>query len=136
MEEINVQLLNMDTMIPEHLVKNADDSYTIFLNARLSQDGQLKAYQHALKHINSEDFEKTDVQNIELQAHELKSSDNTVSVPASKFEKRIEQLQRERKKLQKALKDKEKEIDIIIDLCGSDYFFKAAERKWLYEGIE
>lgn len=123
-------------MIPEHLVKNADDTYTIFLNARLSLDGQIKAYQHALNHINNKDFEKSDVQSIELQAHELKSSNNFVPVPASKFEKRIEQLQRERKKLQKALTDKEKEIDLNIDLCGSDYFFKTAERKWLYEEIE
>lgn len=29
MGEINVQLLDMDTKIPEHLVKNSDDSYTI-----------------------------------------------------------------------------------------------------------
>ena len=123
-------------MIPEHLVKNADDSYTIFLNARLSHDGQLKAYQHALNHINNEDFEKTDVQSIELQAHEIEASDNIVPVSANKFEKRIKQLQTERKKLQKALKDKEKEIDLIIDLYGSDCLIRAAERKWLYEGIE
>lgn len=70
MEEINVQLLNMDTMIPEHLVKNADDSYTIFLNARLSQENRLKSYYHALQHIRNEDFSKEDVQSIENIAHE------------------------------------------------------------------
>lgn len=118
------------------VVQNEDGSYTILINAKLSQDGQIKAYQHALNHINNEDFEKSDIQNIELHAHGLKSSDNFVPVPASKFEERIKQLQRERKKLQKALKDKEKEIDLITDLFGPDYFFKAAEYKWLYEGIE
>lgn len=70
MEDINVQLLNMDTMIPEHLVKNADDSYTIFLNARLSQENRLKSYWHALQHIQDEDFLKEDVQMIEKKAHE------------------------------------------------------------------
>lgn len=70
LEEINVQLLNMDTMIPEHLVKNADDSYTIFLNARLSQENRLKSYYHALQHIRNEDFSKEDVQSIENIAHE------------------------------------------------------------------
>ncbi len=70
MEDINVQLLNMDTMIPEHLVKNADDTYTIFLNARLSQENRLKSYWHALQHIQDEDFLKEDVQRIEKKAHE------------------------------------------------------------------
>lgn len=69
MEDINVQLLNMDTMIPEHLVKNADDTYTIFLNARLSQENRLKSYYHALQHIQDEDFFKEDVQSIEKAAH-------------------------------------------------------------------
>ena len=44
MEDINVQIMDMDTMVPEQLVKNADDTYTIFLNARLSRDSQLKYY--------------------------------------------------------------------------------------------
>ena len=118
------------------VVQNEDDSYTILINAKLSQDGQLKAYQHALNHIRNKDFEKSDIQNIELNAHGLKSSDNFIPVPASKFEERIKQLQRERKKLQKALKDKEKEIDLITDLFDSDYFFKVAEHRYLYEGIE
>lgn len=69
MEEINVQFLNMDTMIPEQLVKNEDDSYTIFLNARLSHDSQLKSYYHALKHINGNDYEKDDIQKIESETH-------------------------------------------------------------------
>ncbi len=70
MEDINVQLLNMDTKIPEQLVKNNDDSYTIFLNARLSRDSQLESYYHALKHIKENDFEKDNVQDIEMKAHE------------------------------------------------------------------
>lgn len=57
-------------MIPEHLVKNADDTYTIFLNARLSQENRLKSYWHALQHIQDEDFLKEDVQRIEKKAHE------------------------------------------------------------------
>lgn len=69
MEYVNVQFLNMDTMIPEHLIKNADGSYTIFLNSRLSRETQLKSYYHALKHIQRDDFYKTDVQKIESDAH-------------------------------------------------------------------
>lgn len=69
MEKINVQLLNMDTKIPEQLVKNDDDSYTIFLNARLSQESRIKSYMHALRHIEGNDFDKANVQDIELNAH-------------------------------------------------------------------
>ena len=80
------------------VVQNEDDSYTILINAKLSQDGQLKAYQHALNHIKNEDFEKSDVQSIELHAHEIDVSEEIVSVQENKYETRIRQLQRERKK--------------------------------------
>lgn len=69
MEEINVQLLDMDTKIPEHLVKNDDDSYTVFLNARLSQESRVKSYIHALKHIARNDFYKEDADRIESDTH-------------------------------------------------------------------
>lgn len=69
LKEINVQFLNMDTKIPEQLVKNGDDSYTIFLNAKLSHENQLKSYYHALRHIQEQDFEKEDVQEIEQETH-------------------------------------------------------------------
>lgn len=67
--EINTQLLDMDVLIPEHIIKNSDDSYTILLNSRLSHERQLEAYNHALNHINNRDFEKTDVDEIEANAH-------------------------------------------------------------------
>lgn len=134
--DVNIYLVNFSTSGKEMVVQNEDGSYTVLINAKLSQDGQLKAYQHALNHIENGDFEKSDVQSIEFQAHELKSVEDFVPIPASKFEKRIKQLQKERKKLQQALKDKEKEIDLIINLYGSDYFFKNAEQQWLYGWIE
>lgn len=71
LDDINVQLLNMDTKIPEQLVKNDDDSYTVFLNARLSQESRVKSYYHALKHIERNDFDKEDVQEIESEAHDI-----------------------------------------------------------------
>lgn len=134
--DANIFLVNFPTSEKEMVVQNEDDSYTILINAKLSQDGQLKAYQHALNHINNGDFEKSDVQNIELQAHELNASKSIVPIPASNFEKQIKRLQKEQKKIQKVLKNKEQEIDLIMDLYGPECFFKAAERKWLYEGIE
>lgn len=69
MEDINVQLLDMDTKIPEQLIKNSDDSYTIFINAKLSQESRVKSYFHALKHIKENDFGKENVQEIESETH-------------------------------------------------------------------
>lgn len=67
--DINVKVIDMDVMIPEHLVQNADSSYTIFLNARHSYETQLESYYHAISHIENNDFEKSDVQQIEHDAH-------------------------------------------------------------------
>lgn len=44
--------------------------YTIYINSRLDYEHQLKAYNHALYHIQNNDFEKDDVQRIEYEAHE------------------------------------------------------------------
>lgn len=51
------------------IIKNEDDSYTILINAKLSARGRIDAYNHALKHIENEDFEKNNVQEIESNAH-------------------------------------------------------------------
>ena len=64
----------MDVLVPEQIVKNRDDSYTIFINARLSHNKQLEVYKHALKHIENGDFEKYDADSIELDAHDMEES--------------------------------------------------------------
>lgn len=48
-----------------------------------------------------------------------------------KYEKRIRQLQRKRKKTQEALAEKEREIALIESLYGPECFARAAESKWL-----
>lgn len=45
------------------------DGYTIYLDDRLTHEQQVKAYRHALWHIQNRDFEKTDVGKIENEAH-------------------------------------------------------------------
>ncbi len=134
--DVNIHLIDFQAPGREMVVSNEDDSYTILINARLSHDEQFKAYQHALSHINNGDFEKSDIQSIEYKAHELETSERVVPVAADKYEKRIKRLQRERKKIQKALKEKEKEIAIITSLYGPDYLFRVAEHRWLYGELE
>ena len=68
-EDINIQMIDMDVMIPEQVVQNPDGSYTIFLNARLSHERHLETYAHAMHHILNHDFDKQDVQQIEYDAH-------------------------------------------------------------------
>lgn len=69
--DVNTFLMDMDVLIPEHVIANSDGSYTVLLNSRLSRERQLEAFSHAMKHIERNDFEKTDADNIELNAHDL-----------------------------------------------------------------
>ncbi len=48
--------------------RNEDDSYTIFINSILNYEQQCKSYKHELNHIKRNDFDKHDVNKIELQA--------------------------------------------------------------------
>lgn len=41
------------------------DGYTIYINSRQSSSGMERAYKHALDHIQHNDFEKFDIQEIE-----------------------------------------------------------------------
>lgn len=68
-DDINIIFMDMDTAVKEQVVKNSDDSYTVFLNSRHSRATVLKALDHALEHIKNEDFRKYDVQKIEAAAH-------------------------------------------------------------------
>ena len=51
------------------MVTPCADGYTVYLNAKLSYRGRVRAYEHALQHISHNDFEKYDVQLIEAEAH-------------------------------------------------------------------
>jgi len=67
--DINVCLVNFPCSGEEMIVPNEDTSYTILINSRLSHERQVKAYYHAIRHLQNNDFEKTDIQMIESEAH-------------------------------------------------------------------
>lgn len=48
--------------------------YTVLIDPRQSSDGIRRSYLHALKHIQNDDFAKSDVQAIEYYAHKGESS--------------------------------------------------------------
>lgn len=51
------------------IVLPCPDGHTIYIDNRLNFEESLKAYHHALHHIEQNDFEKSDVQEVEHAAH-------------------------------------------------------------------
>ena len=69
---INCNLIDFPNKGREMVVPNEDGSYTILINARLSDAERMAAYEHAMKHIVGNDFEKENVQEIESVSHKDK----------------------------------------------------------------
>ena len=69
MVDVYVYIVDLPERVDE-MVTPCLDGYTVYLNARLSYAGRVKAYHHAIRHIERNDFEKYDVQKIEEEAHE------------------------------------------------------------------
>lgn len=68
--DVNTILVDLPGTIAGYTIANADTSYTIFLNARLNYERQLKAYYHEMKHIENGDYDKKcSVDVIEGYAH-------------------------------------------------------------------
>lgn len=57
--------MNMDTAVEEEVHPNEDSSFSIIINARLSFERQMLAYQHAIEHIMNDDFSKDNADAIE-----------------------------------------------------------------------
>ncbi len=74
---VNTILINMPVQIKGYTIKNEDDSYSIFLNARMASNQIEKTFEHEIEHIKNEDFEKEQVQRIEAYTHGLKCCDKT-----------------------------------------------------------
>ena len=129
--DVNVFLINFPRPGNEMVVPNEDGSYTILINARLSNDGQLRAYQHAMKHITDNDFSKSDVQSIEAEAHGMIAASKAKSMPGAKYIKRLKALIRRRQKIQRELEEYEEKIN-YLQINGLDNFFEQSEYMRLY----
>lgn len=68
-ETVNVFYVDFPTKAHGMVTANADGSYTILLNSRLSLEQQRRTFRHEMWHIENNDFEKTDVDEIEYEAH-------------------------------------------------------------------
>ena len=56
--------------IEEAVTQNDDGTHTIVINDRISDAAAVRAYRHALRHIERSDFDACDVQAVEVSAHE------------------------------------------------------------------
>ena len=110
------------------VVPNEDGSYTIFINAGLNYEAQLKAYKHAIEHIENDDFVKSDVQEIEYSAHGLVHEERE-AIPAKQYLQQIKRLQAERRKIKRQMKRNEERVQFIRDNCD---MFRRAEHQYLY----
>ena len=68
-EDIYVYIVDMPTTAHE-MIMPCPGGYTIYLNARLSHQDRVKAYQHALRHVERNDWSRVNVQQIEKEAHD------------------------------------------------------------------
>lgn len=67
-DNIYVYMVNLPDGINEAVTPCAD-GYTIYIDDKLGPEGKEKAYRHAMYHIQNHDFEKYDVNKIEVEAH-------------------------------------------------------------------
>lgn len=68
MDNVFTYLVDLPDGINE-FVRPCQDGFTIYIDARLDNIQRQEAYRHALRHIQNDDFSKTDVQEIEYEAH-------------------------------------------------------------------
>ena len=72
MEYIGVYLVDMPGAVKAFTVKNCDDSFSIFINAGLSDIMQREAYDHEIEHIDNGDYDQIyDVDDLERIRHKM-----------------------------------------------------------------
>lgn len=128
-EDVFVYLIDLPYNTKEAVSPNEDGSFSIFINARLSNAAQFQAYQHAMHHITNADFAKTEVQSIEAAAHNIIASSEARPIPAPKYLKEIQRIQRKRKRLQKMMKQDEERVRFLQEHCD---VFALEEHRKLY----
>ena len=122
-DENYVYVYLLDNMPPHthEIVTPCSDGYTVYIDASLDDAHRLKAYEHALAHIENGDFDIDQIRNvqqIEAEAHRI--------LPDAALAKELEQLRKERKKLKKELRKKARQIKFLQE-AGYDLFAIAEE---------
>lgn len=69
MDNIYVYFIKFPSLRQHEAIVPCFDGYTVYIDERLGYEQQREAYRHAIKHIRENDFEKEDVDEIEINAH-------------------------------------------------------------------
>ena len=70
LDNVFVNLYDLPATVRSFVVCNADQTYTIVLNSRLSREQNLISYWHEINHIKNGDYEKQSTADIiEINAH-------------------------------------------------------------------
>lgn len=69
MDDIFIYAVSLPAGVHEVVLPCAD-GYTIYLSEADSRERQIQSYYHAIRHITGNDWDKTDIQNIEGEAHD------------------------------------------------------------------
>lgn len=67
-DDVFVYLVDLPDGINE-MITPCTDGHTVYIDARLDDAHRLRAYEHACSHIDGNDFEKSNIQQIEADAH-------------------------------------------------------------------
>ena len=70
MDNIYVYFVHLPSGINEIVVPCAD-GVTIYIEITLDRKKRIEAYKHAMGHVQNDDFQKSNVQDIEFQAHKI-----------------------------------------------------------------
>jgi len=68
MDDIFIYIVPLPRGVHE-IVTPCADGYTVYIDESLTPEGKMDAYNHALYHIDHNDFSKDNIQSIERRAH-------------------------------------------------------------------
>ena len=71
MDNIYVYIVDLPLDVAE-MIAPCGEGFTIYLNARLSYQGRIRACLHALEHVKRNDWNQENVQQIESETHKIK----------------------------------------------------------------
>ena len=115
-ESFNVVYMDMELGIGEQVRDNPDGSYTVFLNSRYSYERWAESMDHAFNHVRDRDFEKHDVQQIELHAHQIPVDETALK--EAMWERRRKEAHRKAVKAHRAYLNYVKQLEIRKKILG------------------
>jgi len=68
MDDIYTYITRLPEGINEAVVP-CEDGYTVYIDEALDRAARIEAYNHALRHIDAQDWRRVDIQEIEYSAH-------------------------------------------------------------------